>query len=265
MQTPISEVSVLTVIISTILLLMFSGVIVYFLFLYQSKRHKYQHEMFELKETYDKTLLESKVEIQEDILNHIARELHANVSHLASLININLTGLLTHGDEETKETVTETKSLAKQLLTELKALCASLNTDHIMHIGFVSALNNELGRLIKLMKYQVKVTKMGNEYRLRPEHEIILFRLCQEILNNIVKYANARSIDVLLDYESDRFRFEIYDDGVGFDIDHALGEAAVKQSTGLLNIKKRAKLINAEVTIESVKDKGTKFSFSIPK
>jgi signal transduction histidine kinase len=265
MQTSVPYVTILTIIISTLLLLFFCGVIVYFLFLYQNKRHKHSREMDDLKETFDRTLLESKVEIQENTLDHISKELHANIGHLASLININLSTIVPDGSEEMKNQIVETKSLAKQLLSELKALGASLNTDLIMHIGFTSALSNELDRLIRAKKYEVKVTKLGEEFRLKAEHEIILFRLCQEILNNIVKYANAKSIMVQFDYRKENLQLEISDDGVGFNITTVMEQTAVKGSTGLLNIKKRAKMINAVVEIASEKDKGTRFTITAPK
>ncbi len=164
-----------------------------------------------------------------------------------------------------KDSVLETKSLAKQLLSELKALSASLNTDHIMHIGFPKALDNELARLSKTKKYQVTFTKSGEEYRLPPEHEIILFRLCQEILNNIVKYAKASKVTAVIQYTPASFRLEVSDNGIGFNVDQIIKKSAENESTGLLNIRKRAKLINAAVEIKSVEALGTSFIIEIPK
>lgn len=264
MQT-FSEVSLLTILVSTLLILLFGSVIIYFLFLYQKKRYHHEREVLELRESFSQTLLQSKLEIQEQTLDHIAKELHANFSHLVSLININLSEILPQGSSPMKDSIMETKSLAKQLLSELKALSASLNTDHIMHIGFVSALDNELGRLSKAKKYQISFTKSGEEYRLSPEHEIILFRLCQEVFNNIVKYAKATTVTVLINYLPDRMEMEIADNGIGFDVDHAMNSSAEKQSTGLVNMKKRAKLINAEVIIDSRENAGTTIKIIIPR
>jgi signal transduction histidine kinase len=217
-----------------------------------------------LRESFSQTLLQSKLEIQEQTLDHIAKELHANFSHLVSLININLSEILPQGSDEMKESIVETKSLAKQLLSELKALSASLNTDHIMHIGFANALNNELDRLRKAKKYQISVTKSGEECKLPPEHEIILFRLCQEVLNNTVKYAKATTIRVSIDYLSDHIQLTITDNGVGFNKDEIARLSAEKESTGILNINKRAKLINAEVFIDSKENGGTTVRLIIP-
>jgi signal transduction histidine kinase len=264
MQTLSANVTNLTIILSTILILFFSGIVIYFVFLYQKKRFRHHKEVLELREAFSQTLLQSKLEIQEQTLDHISKELHANFSHLVSLININLAEILPQSSTETKDSLAETKSLAKQLLGELKALSASLNTDHIMHIGFHNALNNELTRLIKTKKYQVSFTKSGDEQRLRPDHEIILFRLCQEVLNNIVKYSKATKVSVNLDFNSSGMDLEIADNGIGFDLALAQSQSAEKESTGLLNIAKRAKLINANYSIFSEEGKGTSVRIVIP-
>ena len=264
MQTS-SEITSLTIIISTLLILCFAAAIIYFLFLYQRKKFRHQQEVIELRESFGQTLLQSKLEIQEQTLDHIAKELHANFSHLVSLININLSEILPQSTTTTRDSIVETKSLAKQLMSELKALSASLNTDHIMHIGFSKALENEINRLTKTTKHMISINKTGLEYRLSPEHEIILFRLCQEVLNNIVKYAKATSIIASMEYTSNELRLAIQDNGVGFDIESTLNESGDKESTGLLNIKKRAGLINASFTIQSSSGNGTKIEIRIPK
>ncbi|HMK26483.1 MAG TPA: ATP-binding protein [Chitinophagaceae bacterium] len=259
-----AEIISLTIAITTIFLFIVGTIAVRYIFLYQKKRFRYRQEVAELHEAFNHTLLQSKLEIQEQTLDHISKELHANFSHLVSLININLAEILPQSSSETKENILETKSLAKQLLGELKALSASLNTDHIMHIGFVKALENELVRLGKLKKCEITFTKMGQEYRLPAEHEIILFRLCQEVLNNIIKYARAKSVLAVLNYTPESFDLTITDDGIGFDTEEAYRLSAEKESTGILNIKKRARLINAAIAIKSQQDKGTQVTISVP-
>lgn len=254
----------LTIIISTAIVLCLSIAIIYFLFLYQRKRFRHQQELVEIREAFSQTLLQSKLAIQEQTLDHISKELHANFSHLVSLININLSEILPQSPVEQRESIIETKSLAKQLMSELKALSASLNTDHIIHIGFVKALDNELSRLAKTKRYEVIIAKTGEEYRMLPEHEIILFRLCQEVLNNVVKYSKASKVSTSLNFSPDQFTLTIADDGAGFNVEEALQQSGEKQSTGLLNIRKRAALINAEFNIASQNGEGTLVSINIP-
>jgi signal transduction histidine kinase len=265
MHTNGTEVTTLTIIITTILILVFAGSVIFILFVYQGKRFRHQKEVIEMREAFNRILLQSKLEIQEQTLDHIAKELHANFSHLVSLININLQEILPQTSPEMQESVVETKSLAKQLLSELKALSASLNTDHIMQIGFVKALDNETARVGKAKKYQIIYTKSGEEFRIKPEHGIILFRLCQEVLNNIVKYAKATTITTTLNYTETDLQLTIADDGVGFSIKLVEKERAEKESTGFLNIQKRAKLIGAKVSVETKEGEGTHVTIIVPK
>lgn len=264
MQTSFSEVTTMTIIISTLIILVFGSVIIWFLFLYQRKRFVHNKEVLELREAFGQTLLQSRLEIQEQTLDHISKELHANFGHLVSLININLSEILPESHSKTRDSVLETKSLAKQLLSELKALSASLNTDHIIHIGFDRALDNELNRLLKTKKYQVEFIRRGKAFRISPENEIILFRLCQEVLNNVVRYAKATTVTVLTEYVDNSMILEVSDNGIGFDVARALQDSGDKVSTGLINIQKRAKLIKADFSIESQPAKGTTVRIVIP-
>ncbi len=232
------------------------------IFLNQRRKFHHLQEVLEIRETFNKTLLESKLKIQEQTLDHIGKELHANVSHLVSLININLSEMLPQSSPRIKDNIIETKSLTKQLMSELKGLSASLNTDYIMHVGFSNALKKELNRHQK--RFNVSFTISGEEYGLPPESSIILFRLCQEIIDNVLKYAQAKSVTALLQYSPELFTLEIADDGIGFDVNQVLEHSVEKNSTGLINMRKRAKLIDADVRIDSQPGHGTRFTITIP-
>lgn len=254
----------LTIVISTLLVLGLCIAVVYFLFMYQKKKFRHQQEILEMREQFTQVLLNSRLAIQEQTLDHISKELHANFSHLVSLININLQEILPQAPSDQRENILETKSLAKQLMSELKALSANLNTDHIIHIGFVKALENELNRLAKTKRYEIITTKQGEEYRILPEHEIILFRLCQEVLNNVVKYAKATEVTASMTFSKEQFVLVITDNGTGFNVAEALNQSGDKQSTGLLNMHKRASIINAELLVTSNAGTGTIVIITIP-
>jgi signal transduction histidine kinase len=257
------EESISTIIVLCLfLLLILSLIILRYVFLYQREKHQHMREVAALQDTFNNTLLSSKLEMQEQTLDHISKELHANFSHLVSLININLTEILINVPPEMVENVKETKSLARHLMSELKILSASLNTDHIMRIGFTAALKQELKRVER--HYEVTFTVTGSERLLKPESAIILFRLCQEILNNILKHAQARSIKASVSYSPDFITIIIADDGIGFNLEQAYSQSAEKESTGLGNIVKRAKLINGEVKINTVINKGTSIRVAVP-
>lgn len=264
MHSKISDVTILTIIISTLLLIVLGGVIIYFLYAYQRKGFKHQAELSSLEEGFNKTLLLSKLEIQEQTLNHIAKELHANISHLTSIININLGVYIQENPGERSDQIRETKSLVKQLMAEIKRISLTLNTEHIGKAGFLKMLEKELDRLVKTGRYLVKYSQNGVPFRLSGEKEIILFRLCQEILNNVVKHAKCSEIIVQVSYEHKYIYLYFEDDGLGFDLTSALENAANNNSTGLSNIYNRSRQISGEVIINSSPGKGSNVMVKIP-
>lgn len=264
MSQAYSEEIILTVLISTLLLLGFVLLAGYFFIQQQKKRFLHQREVLELRESFNQTILQSKLEIQERTLDHIAKELHANFSHLVSLININLSVVIAQSTGEVREQINETKLLAKELMQEVKALSVSLNSDFIMKAGFIKAFENELYRLKKTKKYEVSYHHNGVPVRMPSGQEIVLYRLCQEILNNIVKHAKANKISVLLDYRPEKLYLSIEDDGIGFDKQSVFDQAVETESTGLSNMVGRAKLINGEFEIKTTPGEGTRAEITIP-
>jgi len=246
------------------LLLFFVVLLTYFFFRQQKKRFQHTQEVLELRETFNQLILQSKLEIQERTLDHVAKELHANFSHLISLININLAAILAQSADGVREHVQETKLLAKQLMSEVKTLSVSLNTDFVLKGGFYKALENELQRLTKTKRYQVSYQQTGVPLSLPGGKEIVLFRLCQEILNNVVKHAQADAIEVSLKYEFNQLSVRISDNGMGFDLATAKALSMEKESTGLLNIAERARIINGTLTIETSAGVGTTVQVDIP-
>lgn len=100
----------------------------------------------------------------------------------------------------------------------------------------------------------------GNDRRLEPYLEVMLFRAIQELLGNTVRHSQATQVKVMLDMGDDRIRVSVDDNGRGFDSE------AVRQgnSLGLNLIRERAEMIGGNFEIDSTVGKGTRISFSVP-
>lgn len=263
MYTQLLQVNTPTIVVTTLLQVGIGGLLIFFVLYYQRRRFLHKQEMLQLKDAFNQNLMQSKLEIQEQTLNHISRELHDNISPLISIIQLNLGAPALKKNQGIQPEIAELKVNTNQLMAELKSLSVTLNSDHIMHIGFADALWFELDRLERTKVFKTIRTITGEKFRLRPEHEIILFRMCQEILNNIVKHAHAKNITVELNYSPGKYHLVITDDGVGFNTEQVETESAGKNSTGLRNIQSRARLINAQVITASIPGKGTNTSITI--
>jgi signal transduction histidine kinase len=252
------------IIFGTILLAALGGVIVSFLFLYQRKKYHHRQEVVQLQESFTQEMLHSKAEIQQQTLQHIAAEIHDNFNPTLSVINLSLAGVLPALQEPEKEAIADTKILVKQLMADMRALSRSLNGDEVSRIGFVKALEKYIDQLRKTGFYSISFTELGDKYRVSANKEIILLRMCQEIVNNIVKHAEAKNIFVRILYGTVFFEVEIKDDGKGFDPADIASNPEKQDSTGIRNLRNRALVIDAELNIDSTIGSGTIISILLP-
>jgi len=245
------------IIFVSILFTLLGGVIISFLFLYQKKKFRHQQEVTQMQETFAHEMLHSKAEIQEQTLQYVAAEIHDNFNPTLSVINLNLAGVIPTVAEPVKETITDTKAMVKQLMGEMRTMSKNLNTNEINRIGFVAMLEKYVVYLRKSGAYAVEFDVKGPNYRLPSDKEIILFRMCQEVLNNIVKHAEAKTIDITIDTTNQAYQVQIKDDGNGFDPSFAERSPEKQEGSGLRNLHNRAAIIAAGLEIQSYPGSGT--------
>ena len=241
-------------VIGTTLIVLLLGLTLVFLFLFiQRKKQKYILEKKEIKANYAKELAKSQNEIRERALENLSWEIHDNVGQLLSVSKMQLNLLEMKVTAENKETVKEVTELVSKSLQDLRALSKTMNPVSIQKIGLLQALKLELDRYNRLNFVKAKLEIINEPFRLDKEKETILFRIVQEFITNAIKHAKATELNVKLTYENEELEIIIKDNGVGFDIN----KKSAKRGIGLLNMKGRAKLINAVFKITSEKGKGT--------
>jgi signal transduction histidine kinase len=254
----------IVVIFGTALLTALGAVIISFVFLHQRKKYRHRQEVNQLQENFAQEMLHSKAEIQEQTLQYVAAEIHDNFNPNLSVINLNLASVLPIAAEPVKTTIADTKDLVKQLMLEMRTLSKSLNSNQINRVGFAPMLEEFLERIRKSEAYRVVFEKKGDMARLPSDKEIILFRMCQEALNNIVKHADAKHIFVTIHGSAETYTIEIRDDGKGFEPPPTGQENEKKgDGSGLRNLFNRAKLIAAELKILSQPGSGTAIMIAI--
>lgn len=136
-------------------------------------------------------LLSSKVEIQEQTLQYISRELHDNIGQIASLVKLNLNTISLSDSEKAAKKIANTKELMSQLLIDLKLLSTNLNTDKIAKIGIIKAIQIEVEKMNKIGLFLVSLEVDNNLPIIDSEREIIIFRMVQEVLNNTMKHSGS--------------------------------------------------------------------------
>ncbi|MEO6354972.1 MAG: ATP-binding protein [Ferruginibacter sp.] len=251
----ISEIKTLLIVLTSLFLLMGLFVFAFFL-IYRKNQNAKEIQIEKLKET----LLQSQIEIQEQTLQHISRELHDNLGQVASLIKINLNTLQLNNIPKTTEKIEATKELTRQLIADIKSLSVSLGSDRIAQAGLVKALETEVDRLNKTGQFTALFALEGTMPLIDNDKAVILYRMAQEILNNMVKHSHATQINIFLHASENLFKLQFNDDGVGFNAAEKLNGSGA----GLRNLTSRALLIHATLQILSSAENGTSIIIEMP-
>ena len=259
MQQKNIDIQTAIVIVSFIILILvcFIGFV---LLIYYQRRKKERDNQFKLEKHFSQTLLQSQLEIQDQTLQHISQELHDNLGQIASLIKINLNTIQLNNTAKAEQKIEDTKELTRQLITDLKGLSVRLNSDRITQLGLIRTLQAEAERINKTDAFSADFSATGTDPTLSPEKSIILYRMIQEIINNIIKHSEARHINIKLNTTENLFTLVFKDDGIGFNVEEKLNNGGA----GLLNLQNRAKLINAQLTIQSTLGYGSVFTIEMP-
>jgi len=247
---------ILFIVATTFLLFILLSFIVTILFLNKQQQHGFVKELELVKAGFEKDLLQAQMDVQEQTFQHISLELHDNVSHFLSLAKLQLTTLKKPMPDELLEKMDTTTQLITNSLDEIRNISKSLNTENIKSIGLVKTVQQQIEQIKKLGQFTINFTLSGKICYLDDQKEIILFRIVQESLNNIVRHSKASLIQVQLHYEVEKLVLSIHDNGIGFNVEN-LHQKENCHSVGLKNIIKRSSLLNATHKITSTPGKGT--------
>lgn len=240
---------VVTIIIAVVLILVIISVFFLLMLVYFNNR-KLQNirEKEKLKKDYDQALLQTQLEVQEQTMKQISLEIHDNIGQVLSLVNLNLQTLVI-GDTNK---LNDTSLLVNKAITDLRSLSKSLNPESIGKKTLIELMKEELHLLERTGKFTTQL-QVDGDIVLPPNQLIILYRMIQEVLNNIIKHSAATQVIAIIRNQE----LIISDNGVGF-----LNDGSYT-GLGLNNLRQRGKVIGADVIIESTVDKGTSVTFSL--
>jgi signal transduction histidine kinase len=239
-----------------------SSFIITILYLYRKKQIVYFKKIEELKLDYEKNLLHTQLEIQEQTLQHISREIHDNINLSLTLAKLNLNTLDWSLASKARSQINCSLEQISKAIIDLSNISKSLNSDLIANQGLTEVLKNETDRLRELSLFELIYSVTGNPVFMDSQKELVIFRIIQEAFNNIIKHAKATSVKLSLNYTIDHLHILVADNGCGFCKEKV--EQNNKSNAGLTNMQKRAILFNGRTTIDSKSGGGTNILITIP-
>jgi len=245
------------VILSTVLILLLITFISIIIYRYQQKQNAYFKDIETLKKEHESAMLQSQLEIQEQTFQNISREIHDNIGQKLTLAKLHLNTLGFSNIEQTASQVNDSVNMISEAINDLSDISHSMNSENILNNGLIKGLEFEVAQLTKSGLYNIRLTVTGNTLFLDTQKELVVFRIVQEALNNIIKHANASIIKIELHYSTSILSLKISDNGSGFDQNSRNG-------SGLINMKKRTEMLAGQIDINSELNAGTTISINIP-
>ena len=256
---------VVQVLVTIFIVLLMIGFIVILILGNQKKKILQEQQLEALKSTFEKDLLQTRLEIQETVLTNVAMEIHDNIGQVMLLVNVNNSILQTLPlQAEASIILKENKQYLSKAMEDISQLSRSLHTDRISDIGVFKAIRHELGLLDekKICEVVIEDTLSAEDKIMPQEAHIILFRMYQEIVKNILKHAGASKIAFRVAKMENELMIQIEDNGKGFLQDGS--NIIASNGVGLRSLQSRIELIKGRITINSTVNKGTTVSIFVP-
>jgi signal transduction histidine kinase len=238
------------------ILLLITLFIVMLVMAYLRRDLKHLKEKETMEADFEKQLLQSQLETQEETLNQLSIEIHDNVGQLLNSTKL-LIGITQRSLAESPDTLTMADETLAKAIQELRSLSKALNKEWLQQFDFIENLEAEINRINAAKNLQIHLFR-PTSLSLKPGEQTILFRIVQEILQNSIKHAQAKNIDIKMKEDAQQLTIYISDDGTGF------SESEVSKSVGILNVKHRTRLLGGTVEWQSSITNGTSVTIQLP-
>ncbi|MGE0587437.1 MAG: tetratricopeptide repeat protein [Cyclobacteriaceae bacterium] len=230
-------------------LLIGSGVVVLTIALFGFYIFK-QKAKYAEQETLFKAIAQAEITEQ----RRIAQDLHDSIGSMLATIGNQLSGL---DGNINPALLQKSTALVNQTSDEVRRIAHNMMPEELMKFGLVSALQSLVDNLASL-NFQVEFIHYGMTTRIEPTKEIHIFRIVQELIQNVTKHAKARKIIVNLTRQENQLNVMIQDDGLGFDNNKSTN------GMGIAGIKSRMAYLKGKFAIDSFPNQGSTVILDIP-
>ena len=190
--------------------------------------------------------------------NRLAREIHDSVGHYLTVVNVQIGAARTMLDQDRSralEHLSKAQSLTQEGLAEVRHSVAALRASPTESRPLPEALTALVDQW-RAAGLNANFRVSGTMRTLTPQTNLTLYRAGQEALTNVAKHANATTVNVRLNYDYDRIRLTVKDNGVG--------ASESEGGFGLLGIRERVQLLNGSVRVTTDAGKGFILEVEVP-
>lgn len=239
----------------------FVVVIVFVAFFYQRRRQQHRQKMLDIQKQYSEELLKTRLEIQEETFRNISQEMHDNIGQSLIFAKLTLSTLDVANQETARQKLLDTKEQLAKTIQDVRDLAKTLDPNFLTQLGLSGSINQQLHFMQRTGEFSTNLYINGDEKKYPPQKELVVFRIVQELLNNIVKHAEAQQVNITMQYNSNSLSLTVQDDGKGFDTEKA---KTAHSGLGLANMHNRMGMVGGNFTINSTPGSGTTAVIQLP-
>lgn len=224
-----------------------------------SEQRKLSRQLIEQEIQKQKQLTQATIFGQEKERQEIGKELHDNINQHLNTTRLYLEVAKEKASGEILEMINLSHKSLTAMINEIRVLSQSLVPPTLGDLGLVESVQELCDSLRRAHKFNIDFYyRHFSEEELPGNLRLMLFRIVQEQINNIIRHANANNVQIKLQTDAENLILTIADDGNGFDL------STNKKGLGLSNIANRADLFNGKVDIETAPGMGCLIAVVIP-
>ncbi|MDD5590985.1 MAG: sensor histidine kinase [Dehalococcoidales bacterium] len=204
---------------------------------------------------------------QEAERKRISCELHDETIQALFTIITDIEHIINDNDRLSSEDTRRLRCLQgtiNHLMGGIRRFCSELRPGLLDSLGLVPSLELLVEEANRDEKLVCRLETTGCHRRLSSEIELVLFRVSQEALRNVRKYAGATEVIIGIDFGNRKVTLNICDNGCGFELKETLENYAHGGKLGLLGMRDRVYMVGGGFTVESEAGKGTRITAFIP-